>query len=132
MVIYFAFLYVNSIQNENNSTKPTIITFGGLPANNVIPDYNIAINNTSNMTVPIIIPPINIKLKPNEFYIGEIVGIKYFGLFGLVREKIIGTSGYTYEVEWKDNSHGLPRQVFQPWELYRPERGTVPISALQN
>ena len=92
------------------------------------PEYNTLIKHTTNV-VPSVVPT---NTSHIEFVEGEIVGIKYFGIFGLVTSKIFGTDGYRYNVMWKDNNHGLCEHEFYTWQLYRPEDNTVPLSALQN
>jgi len=70
-------------------------------------------------------------LTDKEFYVGEIVGVKYFGVFGMVREKTLGTSGYVYSIRYEDASHDLMREDCSAWELYRPAPGSIPISILR-
>ena len=125
MVMYSTHFFMN-FKNSNVMLSPSIVT---ISATNI--PTPAAIYRTTNMATPKIIST-NLVLKPDEFYIGEVVGVKYFGIFGVVVEKIISPTGYAYEVRWKDNSHDLPKDTFYSWELYRPENGTVPISALQN
>lgn len=70
-------------------------------------------------------------LTDKEFYVGEIVGVKYFGVFGLVREKTLGTRGYTYTIRYENMEHDLMSEDCYAWELYRPAPNTVPISVLR-
>lgn len=71
-------------------------------------------------------------LPSDEFFVGEVVGIKYFGIYGIVEEKIVGVSGYTYQVRWRDSSRELPKDIFHNWELFRPSPNSIPLSALQD
>ncbi len=73
----------------------------------------------------------NQALTDKEYFIGEIVGIKYFGVFGLVTEKTLGARGYAYTVRWETSDHSLPTDNFFAWELYRPLPGSVPVSVLR-
>ena len=114
IAIYVGHLFY-SYQNTNVITKPCVTT----PVVSTILSYS---NTVKNKVV-------NVSTKPNEFSIGELVGIKDFGIYGKVTQKILGTTGYTYEVRWRDNEHGLPKDVFYPWEL---EKTTIPISVLRN
>jgi hypothetical protein len=130
MIVYSTHFLLN-FQNSDVMIKPSIVNIGTTNIQYNPAAYNRTIYRTTNMISPTIIAT-NMVLRPDEFYVGEIIGVKYFGIFGVVVEKIISPTGYTYEVRWKDNSHDLPKEIFYPWELYRPEAGTVPISALQN
>lgn len=128
LIVYAGYFFLN-VQQTAIDEKPAIISIG-LSENELHPLLNNTPRNTPNMGYAIAVTPDTLVLKTNEFYIGEIVGVKYFGIFGIVTEKILGTGGYSYEVRWRDTSHGLPKDIFHPWELYRPDRGSVPTSVL--
>jgi hypothetical protein len=70
-------------------------------------------------------------LTDKEFYVGEIVGVKYFSVFGLVIEKTLGTWGFTYTIRYENTEHDLMNEDCYSWELYRPPPGTVSISVLR-
>jgi hypothetical protein len=116
ITIYIGHLFF-SAQNADVILKPSVVTVN---TSNIPLNSNISKNRVANT---------NISFKLDEFYIGEIVNVRDFGVYGKVIQKIFGTTGYTYEVRWKDNERGLPKDVFYPWEL---EKSTVPISVLQN
>jgi len=124
LIIYAAYFFLNLQQSSINSS-PSIVTVG-ITENELHP----LLQSGPNMGYAVATTPTTIILRTNEFYTGEIVGVKYFGIFGIVTEKILGTGGYTYEVRWRDTSHGLPKDIFHSWELYRPDRGSVPTSVL--
>ena len=116
IAIYVGHLFFSS-QNADVITKPVAVNVGKStnPYN-----YNVVKNRVITA---------NASLKPDEFYIGETVCIKDFGVYGKVVQKILGTTGYTYEVRWKNYTRDLPKDTFYPWEL---EKSNLPISALQN
>lgn len=93
------------------------------------PNYNVAIYNAPDEKLTPFYT--TNSLTDKEFYIGEIVGVKYFGIFGLVREKTLGTAGYTYSVRYENIERDLMDNNFHYWELYRPLPGSVPISVLR-
>ena len=117
ITIYIGHLFFTAQNTDTILTKPSVVNVGkpNTPVN-----YNILKNRVMSVTVP---------SKSDEFYIGEVVGIKDFGIYGKVVQKILGTTGYTYAVRWKDSARGLPKDIFYPWEL---EKNTLPISVLQN
>lgn len=123
LCVTFIIIYVSHLlftyQNVDVIPKPS-------PVNSGIPSItfhsNVVKNRVSTITT-------NISVKSDEFYIGEIVTIKDFGVYGKVVQKILGTTGYTYKVRWKNNERDLPSDVFYPWELEKTE---LPISVLQN
>jgi len=93
------------------------------------PNYNVAIyNGPDTKLTPFYTTN---SLTDKEYYIGEIVGVRYFGIFGLVRQKTLGTHGYTYTVRYENTEHDLMNDEFEAWELYRPQAGSVPISVLR-
>lgn len=124
LIIYAGYFFLN-VQQTAIDSKPNVVTIG-LTENELHP----LLTSGPNMGYGVATTPMTIVLKTNEFYVGEIVGVKYFGIYGIVREKILGIGGYTYEVRWRDSGHGLPKDIFHSWELYRPERGSVPTSIL--
>jgi hypothetical protein len=116
IAIYVGHLFFSS-QNTNVITKPVVVSVGK-STNHYNYNYNVTKNRVTT-----------VNNTPDEFYIGETVCVKDFGVCGKVVQKILGTTGYTYEVRWKDYTHDLPKDIFYPWEL---EKSTLPISALQN
>ncbi len=90
-----------------------------------------AITITSNMIPPVIIFTNGVP-SLDEFFVGEVVGVKYFGIYGIVTEKIISVNGYKYEVRWRDASRGLPKDTFYEWELFRPSPNSIPTTVFQN
>jgi hypothetical protein len=124
MVIYMG-IYYNNLKNKFESSKDhSIITPQIISTNN--PNYNVAINLSTNS-----LPPITAtNLPPGEFFIGEIVGIKYFGIYGLVINKTTDLNGYKYTVQWENQERDLPTDDFYNWQLFRPKDGTVPVSEL--
>jgi hypothetical protein len=129
MVAYMCLFFYNlrgTIKTEM-AEQPVVQSIVVPPAFD--PNYNISIYQDTNTTAPTSIS--KNKLSEQEFYVGEVVGIKYFGMYGIVRRKIWEIGGYMYEVRWKNEEHDLPTDQFYAWELYRPQPGTVPLSALQ-
>jgi len=116
------FKRVEPIKPSIVQTSPTQFSFFNIP-------YAILI--TSNM-VPPKISYTNGNLPSEEFFVGEVVGIKYFGIYGIVEDKIISFDGYNYEIRWRNNNHELPKDVFHGWELFRPTPNSIPSSILQN
>ena len=125
LIIYAAFFFLN-IQNPEVASTANVVEIGMKEGNELHP----LLTATPNMGYAVATTPATMILKTNEFYVGEIVGVRYFGIYGIVREKILGTGGYTYEVRWRDSGHGLPKDIFYSWELYRPDRGSIPTSIL--
>lgn len=123
MIVYSSLYVLNlNFKVDSNTTNITSI-------NQIDPNYNPAIYNSPDTSLnPFYTTN---ALTDKEFYVGEIVGIKYFGIFGLVREKTISTRGYTYTIRYEDMSHDLMNEECYAWELYRPAPGTVPISVLR-
>jgi len=93
-------------------------------------DYDQSIYTSPDSTLSPKYPPTTIT--NNEFYVGELVGIKYFGVFGLIVEKTIGVEGYKYTVRWRTTTRDLPTSDFYAYDLYRPAPHSIPISVLQN
>lgn len=79
-------------------------------------------------TIPLIIS----KKVINEFFDGETVEIKSFGIYGIIHEKTLGPYGNVYTVRYKDNSHALHDIDCYVDELFRPTPGSLPPSALLN
>lgn len=125
MIVYVGFFFLN-LQQSEYASHPNVVEIGMTDGNELHP----LLTASPNMGYAVATTPATLMLKTNEFYVGEIVGVKYFGIYGIVREKILGTGGYTYEVRWRDTGHGLPKDIFYSWELYRPDRGSVPTSVL--
>ena len=123
MVIY-AGLYVFNLDTKINNNTTNISNMG-----NTDPNYNPAFYSSPDSSLTPFYT--TNALTDKEFYVGEIVGIKYFGIFGLVREKTLGTKGYTYTIRYEDSGHDLMTEDCYAWELYRPAPGTVPISVLR-
>ncbi len=111
-IVSYSSYYIGNSKNSV-SVKPVII-----PIQSVMMPSNIVSTNTN--------------LPNDEFLIGELVGIKYWGIYGIVEDKILGVEGYKYEVRWKDNNKQLPKDEFYSWELFRPLNNTIPTSVLQN
>lgn len=126
IIVYGGFFLMN-VEKTAISSKPSVVNIGVIDSSF---NTNKVFADVDKMMPPTIIPN-NVPLKNTEFFIGEVVGIRYFGLYGIVQEKILGTSGYTYEVMWK-NGNSLSTHVFSPWMLFRPEAKTVPPAVLQN
>lgn len=124
LIIYTSFFFLN-VQHSVYESSASVVDIG-MNANEQHP----LITPSPTVGYAIATTPDTLVLKTNQFYVGEVVGIRYFGIFGIVREKILGTGGYKYQVRWRDTSHGLPTDEFFSWELYRPERGSVPASVL--
>ena len=123
MVIY-AGLYVFNLETkiDNNTTNISSI-------NSIDPNYNPAFYNSPDSSLTPFYT--TNSLTDKEFYVGEIVGVKYFGVFGLIREKTLGTRGYTYTIRYENMEHDLMSEDCYAWELYRPSPGSVPISVLR-
>lgn len=83
----------------------------------------------SNATIPFIISP---KASPSDFYYGETVEIKSFGVYGIIHEKTFGAYGWIYTVRYRDNTHTLHDVECWSEEIFRPTPGSVPPSALIN
>ena len=66
-----------------------------------------------------------------EFNEGDIVGIKYFGIYGIVIEKTLCSDGIKYTVRWRNNERDLPKDSFYQWELYRPDLNSLPSVILK-
>lgn len=126
MVIYST-VFILSLQKKD--AEPT-----GVFSVNDDPDYSIKLFLSTNLVIP---GPSNHsvykkELPKDEYFVGEIVGIKYFNIYGVIIEKTLGTEGYKYTVRWKNTEKDLPTGEFHRWEIYRVQADTIPISALQN
>ncbi len=122
MVIYAGLYLFNLEAKIDNGGTTTNISQSD-------PNYNPAFYNSPDATLtPFYTTD---SLTDKEFYVGEIVGVKYFGIFGLVREKTLGTRGYVYTIRYENIEHDLMLEECYAWELYRPAPGTIPISVLR-
>ncbi len=118
------------------ATKPEIVEISYVPSKtsptNLFAGHfssNVLRSLDSNDTIPLIISP---KASTNQFYYGETVVIKSFGVYGIVHEKTLSAYGYIYTVRYKDNSHTLRDVDCYTDEIFRPTPGSVPPSALIN
>jgi len=123
MVIY-AGLYLFNLETKIDSNTTNITSI-----NQTDPNYNPAFYKSPDA----VLNPFYTtnSLTDKEFYVGEIVGVKYFGVFGLIREKTLGTRGFTYTIRYENMEHDLMSEDCYAWELYRPNPGSVPISVLR-
>jgi len=112
MVIYSMFFLINF---KNSPTKFT---------------HNYSSNNVTNIQSSINVSINDTNLPKDEFFIGEIVEIKDFGILGVVIQKTLYVDGYMYDVRWKNIERDLPKDSFYSWELRRPEKYYVPVSDL--
>ena len=121
-MILYGLYFVANLETKINTNTENI--------SNLNPNDSPIIYNAPDTTLYPFYPTNSIP--SNEFFVGEIVGVKYFGVFGLVREKVLGSRGYTYIVRIENNEHDLPTEEFYNWELYRPSPNSIPISVLRH
>lgn len=124
MVGYMA-CYVCNLKHSIKFSDQSPIVQTVLSTND--PNYNVAFDRTTNTVAPTIIS--TNQLPQQEFFQGEIVGIKYFGLYGVVVKRTLGLNGYVYTIRWENSERDLDEQDFFSWELFRPSPGTVSASA---
>ena len=123
-MVGYSCLYALKLETKINTNTTDISNF-----NEVDPNYHPSLFASPDTTLSPFYT--TNALTDKEFYVGEIVGVKYFGIFGLVREKTLGTHGYTYTIRYENTEHDLMNEECFAWELYRPAPNSVPISALR-
>jgi hypothetical protein len=126
-MIGYVCLFFFNLDRKTSANNTVVDSPNNIVATN--PNYNISIYNAPDTQLrPFYTTN---ALTDGEFYVGEIVGVKYFGVFGLVREKVLGTRGYSYVIRYENTEHDLMNESCFAWELYRPPAGSVPLTVLR-
>lgn len=123
-MLAYAGSFIKGLENRHESDAPQIVQ---TTPNQFDPNYNYYLTISSNTIPPTIVAQQGKDLPADEFYVGEVVGIKYFGIYGLVEEKTLGVNGYIYDVRWKNAERDLPKDTFYGWELFRPPPQSVTL-----
>ena len=114
LLVYMTNFYITSNHKIESQAPTQTIDFSVVYVTNLSPIV------TTNHRV--IVPT-----KPSEeFKEGEIVGVKHFGIIGIVKTKIINpVSGNTYEIIYKNNNHQLQTITLDGWLLFHPAKETL-------
>jgi hypothetical protein len=72
------------------------------------------------------------NIPVEEFQIGDVVGIRYFNIYGLVTERTRGIGKISYEVLYKDGNRDLQKINVEGWLLYHPPKESLSPLILQN
>lgn len=120
IILYCGFWMINL---EHKTEVPPLQIVKIEQASNII-HPTLLYTNTGTMTYPI-------DIGNEEFKIGEIVGIKYFGTIGLIIAKSSSDQN-SFNVMYKDNGHVIQVQTFKKWLLYHPQKDTLTPLSLQD
>jgi hypothetical protein len=78
--------------------------------------------------VEVFVAPKNLK----DFVEGEFVGVRYFGVYGVVLGKKFQIGGAVYEIIYKDNDGVLQKIDVEKWLLFIPDKNELIADTLRN